>query len=242
MNTPNPLLPQGLLEGPPKGRSNVHLIILTIVSIHAVFFAGLLMQGCRRDEAKAPAIAAEAETNQNTLPPLESEYYPATQDMAQIGTQSFTENDPSQTSLEPVVTQLSTMTGELPPEGRSYKIVKGDTLSKIAKVQGVTLTALMKANPNVNPSKLKLGATLAVPAADAASSQGMGDAEQAKANAASDSNKHRVKAGETLTHIARQHGVTVKAIRAANNMSSDRLLAGQEINLPARAADSAYAR
>ena len=36
-----------------------------------------------------------------------------------------------------------------------YVVVKGDTLAKIAKKNGVTLKALKAANPGVEPTKLK---------------------------------------------------------------------------------------
>src|SRR5947207_260229 len=83
MNTPNPLIPQGSLERQSKGKSTVRIAIFTIISIHAVFFAGLLMQGCRRDDGKNGAKAADALTNQTALAPVDPGYYPPTQDVAQ---------------------------------------------------------------------------------------------------------------------------------------------------------------
>ena len=50
---------------------------------------------------------------------------------------------------------------------------------------------------------------------------------------------HTVKAGETLTRIAHQHGTSIKAIRAANNLKTDRLFVGQKLKLPAGQASSA---
>jgi LysM repeat protein len=41
-----------------------------------------------------------------------------------------------------------------------------------------------------------------------------------------------VKAGDTLTAIAKAHGSTVKAIRAANNLKTDRLLVGKKLKIP----------
>lgn len=48
-------------------------------------------------------------------------------------------------------------------------------------------------------------------------------------------NRHTVRAGETLTTIARQHGVTLRALLAANPQIADpdRIRVGQVINLPA---------
>lgn len=41
-----------------------------------------------------------------------------------------------------------------------------------------------------------------------------------------------VKSGDTLSRIAKTHGTTVKAIEAANNLSSDRILVGAKLKIP----------
>lgn len=47
----------------------------------------------------------------------------------------------------------------------AYKIKKGDTLSKIAKDKGTTVTALMKANPSIkDKNSIRAGSSLAIPA------------------------------------------------------------------------------
>jgi len=50
------------------------------------------------------------------------------------------------------------------PAGTEYVIIHGDTLAKIAKKNGVTLSALKAANPGVEPTKLKVGQKLTIPA------------------------------------------------------------------------------
>jgi LysM repeat protein len=53
---------------------------------------------------------------------------------------------------------------------------------------------------------------------------------------------HRVRQGETLSHIARRHGVSVAALRSANgNVDPRRLRPGQTLRVPASSA-SASAR
>ena len=52
--------------------------------------------------------------------------------------------------------------------GTEYVVVKGDTLGKIAKKNGVTLKALEEANPGVVPTKLKIGQKLSIPGATSA--------------------------------------------------------------------------
>lgn len=50
---------------------------------------------------------------------------------------------------------------------------------------------------------------------------------------AGDAIYHHVDRGHNLTAIAGRYGVTVSAVRQANNLSSDRILAGQTLRIPA---------
>jgi LysM repeat protein len=240
MTTPNPLIPQGSLERHSRGKSTVRIAIFTIVSIHAVFFTGLLMQGCRRDDGKTALKTADAMTNQNTLPPLDPGYYASTQEVGQPSAPANAANP-----ISPVVSDAGS---SLPPaqaieplaEGKAYTIAKGDTLAKIAKANGTTVGALSKANPSVDPAKLRPGQKIQIPPAAAPSAPaapataGLGLKEPGKTESAPGSSSiYAVKPGETLTRIAKAHGTNVKALRAANNLKSDRLVVGQKLKIPA---------
>jgi LysM repeat protein len=50
-------------------------------------------------------------------------------------------------------------------EGPRHIVVKGDNLTSIAKQYNVTLGELQKANKNVNPAKLQIGQSVAIPTA-----------------------------------------------------------------------------
>ena len=41
-----------------------------------------------------------------------------------------------------------------------------------------------------------------------------------------------VKSGDTLSHIAKTHGTTVKALKSANDLASDRIVVGQQLKIP----------
>lgn len=43
---------------------------------------------------------------------------------------------------------------------------------------------------------------------------------------------YKVRRGDTLSAIARNHGTTIKALKRANGLSSDRILAGQVLTIP----------
>ena len=63
------------------------------------------------------------------------------------------------------------------PTPQVYVVVKGDTMSKIAKKYGVTLEELMAANPQIkNPNKIEIGdeITIPVPVEEDASAGGDG--------------------------------------------------------------------
>lgn len=51
---------------------------------------------------------------------------------------------------------------------KQYKVKKGDTLFKIARANGITLSEILKANPNINPDKLSIGDTIKLPKVGAA--------------------------------------------------------------------------
>jgi len=83
MNTTDPVGPQGLLDRQSQGKSTIRVAIFLIVSIHAVFFAGLLMQGCKRDETKIPLRTAESSASENPRLPDTNQIYTNPQEVPQ---------------------------------------------------------------------------------------------------------------------------------------------------------------
>lgn len=63
----------------------------------------------------------------------------------------------AETKPEPATASTSKTTAVA---GKEYTIQSGDTLYSVARKQGVSLAALKKANPGVDPSNLKIGQTL----------------------------------------------------------------------------------
>jgi len=59
-----------------------------------------------------------------------------------------------------------------------------------------------------------------------------GSAKPPKPSAAGDGKEHVVQKGETLTSIAKQYGVSVAALKKANNLTSDTLAVGQKLVIP----------
>ena len=103
-----------------------------------------------------------------------------------------------------------------PPAGRSYEVQHGDSLHRIAAEHGVSLAALLAANPQVrNPDVIYPGARLNLPEQGA-------DA------------RYTVRPGDTLQHVAADHGLTLKALLAANPQvhNPDVIHVGDALHLP----------
>jgi LysM repeat protein len=106
---------------------------------------------------------------------------------------------------------------------REHLVVARDTFYTLGKQYGVTVSAIAKANPNVDPNRLQLGQKLIIPPPAATP-----PAERLPAGV----ELYQVKSRDTLSSIARTHGTTAAAIRAVNGMTTDRIYAGQKLKLP----------
>lgn len=165
---------------------------------------------------------------------------------------------PSVLSSQPPTGMPSTASSGLPParftpgsslapppevEMREHVIRSGDTISGLAKKYGVTEQAIMDANPNVRARSLQLNQTLVIPKASSARPAGVGSGSLATAASGTVTGEvYVVKPGDTLTRIARQHGVTVKQLREANGIRGDRIMPNQRLTLPRPTATNAAPR
>jgi LysM repeat protein len=123
-----------------------------------------------------------------------------------------------------------------PPAGPSHATVqKGDTLSKVAKRHGTTPEALIKLNQLKDPSLIRPGQKLLLPAKSAPApaprpSSGVGGI-------------HVVQQGETYYSIARKHGLSMEALEAANpTVKATALQPGQRLQLARSSATTAAAK
>ncbi len=193
MNTPSPLIPQGSLQGLSRTKSNVRIAVFTVIAIHAVFFSGLLLQGCRRDKEKTQTGAStnQITTNANILPPLPTNYY---SDYNQLTSQlqnveppplpgswaARTNTTTGSLSANSNIVQIPGDTGvrnpnpsgtasEAPTGTQPYKIAANDKLFDIAKKFGVSPAAIQQANPGLNPRRMKVGQTIQIPSKESGS-------------------------------------------------------------------------
>jgi LysM repeat protein len=249
MNNLNPQMPQGsfLEEQKTKSKSNYLIAVLTILTLHVVLFGGMLIQGCKREEKKN--VLAQNEIT-NALPPLDTNNLapaappaetPPVTSPPPLAAMPPTNFAPPLTAAPPVAAPIEPAT---PAATKEYTVAKGDYFAKIAKSFGVSVAAIEKANPGIDPRKLKVGQIVQVPAAATAKTSPAGIGAGAGEPAAAEAGKtvsYTVRPGDTLTRIARIHGITVKALRGANNLKTDQLHVGQKLRLPAAKAASSPA-
>ncbi|GAA5495034.1 hypothetical protein Rhal01_01204 [Rubritalea halochordaticola] len=121
----------------------------------------------------------------------------------------------------------------------TYKVQKGDTMSSIARKNGVSLADMLAANSSINANRLSIGQELKLPGKAPAKS--ISKAEPVMESAIPNTvTNYTVKSGDTLYSIARTHGTTVAAIAACNDKLNARSLrVGQRISLPGSKESSA---
>lgn len=100
-----------------------------------------------------------------------------------------------------------------------YRVRKGDTLGKIARLYHTTVTELTKINHIENPNLIYVNQILKIPVDD----------EQKDSDI---SIFYTIRPGDTLFHIARQYHTTVEALARQNHINSpDLIYPGQQLKI-----------
>ncbi len=217
MTNPNPFLPKGsLLEQQSARRSRLKLGVFCVIAVSSLSLVAMLIQGCKREtpvENPMPEIPTNTPTMTDTNPPV-------------VDTNVFVlPTNPPPVIVPPVAETVP---------GSEYLVVKGDTLTTIAKAHHVSLKDLQAANPGVDSKHLKLKQKITIPAATASAAPASAAANSAPvAGVESTSGEaYTVKTGDTLTTIAKKHGTTVKALQAANHLTTTKIKVNQKLKLP----------
>ena len=107
------------------------------------------------------------------------------------------------------------LSGEVEP----YRVVKGDTLSKIAKRFQISLFELQQMNGFDRNATLSVGQMMLVPKSTSALSSTEEDGV------------YSVQKGDTLGKIAKKFGTTIAKLREQNHLKSDTIYVGQKLYL-----------
>ncbi len=227
MNNENqsPLVPQGSLpELKNQGRARVKIAVSIVLAVHGIGLVALLMQGCQKEKEPVPPPPSQEEVSTNSAPPLETPTPAAPTDT----------NPVAPPSAGPVTPPVPSSIPTPPTAGaQDYKIVAGDNFSTLAKNNHVTVTALKEANPGVDPTKLQIGQTIHIPAPAVPTIPTAAPGAPA-VDTASGEKLYTVKSGDTLSTIATKQGTTIRALRSANNLKTDRIIVGQKLKIPAK--------
>jgi LysM repeat protein len=225
------------LEQQNKRRTRMKIGVSCVLGVGVLGLMGMLVQGCNNkhtpEETPAPApditnTVPGADTNP---PPTEiSNQPPVTASTNPVAAASPIQQ-PAPAPI-PVATPPPAVTPEV--AGGEYTVAKGDSLAKIAKKNGVSLKALQAANPTVKPTKLKVGQKLALPAGGKTAAEAAPAAATAGTAAETSGESYTVKSGDTLTKIAKAHGVKVKALMAANGLTTANIKVGKKLTIPGK--------
>ena len=119
------------------------------------------------------------------------------------------------------------LTGIQDPVVRDVVHVReGDTLYGLLKRErggAVSLEEVLRCNPGLDPNRLQIGQEVLLP-------------RRSSGRVQLPTGRYRVQPGDVLGRVALRHGCTLEELLAANpGLEPDRIVVGQELNLPAGA-------
>jgi membrane-bound lytic murein transglycosylase D len=116
----------------------------------------------------------------------------------------------------------------IPPEERvtflEHSVAKGETLTHIARMYGVSVDDLRATNPRIRPRRMQIGQRVVVPKAPSVRSRLRGSGEVIVAELEERLVVYRVRSGDTLTAIAARHGVGVNDLLKWNSLSLNSII------------------
>jgi N-acetylmuramoyl-L-alanine amidase len=104
--------------------------------------------------------------------------------------------------------------GIKPAPPASYIVQRGDSLSVIAQRHGLTLNELKSRN-GLTSNTIRVGQELQLGSVASAAPA-----------------EHTIRRGETLSEIAAQYQISTASLRRANNLTGDRIMVGQKLQIP----------
>ena len=237
-------------ERPAKsgGLNRLSTIFLVVLGLHVVVIVGIsayhLLRGNPETGMSAVTEVAPSPTPETAATP-EAPAQPA----AEVTSSMPSPDDKVWQTAAPVATEAPAPAPAVPMVERSHVVVKGDTLAKIAKANGVTSSALAQAN-GIKGSMVKLGQKLMIP-----ESAGAGTVKTAEPKAttpakavvaaaakqeSSPAGTYTVGAGDTLAKIAKKFGTKADTLAKLNSITDPKKLKiGMKLQVPGEASAKA---
>ena len=126
------------------------------------------------------------------------------------------------------------------PSFETYTVKKGDNLWTIAKRSNVSLNELYAANGLDTTSILSIGQELQIPVEGSIATVTAPSADTYQPTSFDQgSTEYTVKRGDSLSRIANQFDTSIRAIKAANGLSSDLIRVGDKLVVPVSVSTSA---
>ena len=248
------LLDDAASDAPAKkgGLNRLSTIFLVVLGLHVVVIVGIsayhLLRGNpdtgitsmdpmpAAEVAKAPEVTAPAPEVASSMPSPDDKVWQA--------------QAPAEASAPVAAAPVAAVveTAPAPAVERMHVVVKGDTLGKIAKANGVTAAALAKAN-GIDGTMIRIGQKLKIPEVAGAGTEAKPMAAPAQAVAAaaaqqasSPAGTYTVAPGDTLAKIAKKFGTKADTLAKLNSISDPKKLKiGQKLQVPGEASAKAEA-
>ncbi len=210
-------------------KASALFLIGVVVMLHVAAIGALVfIQGC-------------GSTTRIAAPPPEPVMPPSTTDAVQYPPPA----PPAPPPAAPVYREPEA--AAVPAGTTEYVVRSGDSLGRIAKDYGVTVAELTALNRLANPNKLRAGQkillpgehTIKPPAPKRVASKPKPAAVAPVSESGSGVKVYVVQSGDSLSKIAKRHGVTIAALKQANNLSGDKLMIDQKLTIPSAGGEAA---
>lgn len=240
-------------ERPAKsgGLNRLSTIFLVVLGLHVVVIVGISAYHLLRGNPET-GMSAVTESTPAPAPEVAQAPEAVARPAAEVTSSMPSPDDKvwqTPEATEATAPVASTSTPTVTMAERSHMVVKGDTLAKIAKANGVTSAALAKAN-GINGTMIKLGQKLKIPEsagagvamAPAATTPAKAVVAAAAKQESSPAGTYTVAAGDTLAKIAKKFGTKADTLAKLNSINDPKKLKiGMKIQVPGEASAKAEA-
>ena len=197
-----------------------------LLALHGIVLAGVLLtQGCAT--GKCPACV------------LNWPYGVLVEEPMILPSDDYTIDSTESILLPPdIYSTPSYESTDVPVAGQLYVVQKGDTLSAIASMYGTSWKKLAAYNGLENPNKLYVGQEIRIPgdlsaaSAPVVRSSAPALSVETPSTPIGEGTSYVIQRGDTLSGIAKRAGVTVDELKAANALTTSRIVAGKSLTIP----------